>query len=103
MLPADVSFRHDQETLAFRDGETGKFRDPGCRARDGRRGAVTLVVPENGLQFDFLLRRNEITALFLQLGEEGVVNRSFHNEVAVGRAARTVVGDLTDAGVSGGV
>ena len=100
MLPADaVAVDHDELAV----GGDLEARDPGELLRGDRHrldGAMALAVPHCLAQHLLLLRRREMAALPLQLGDEPVEDRRLDDQVAVGRAARAVVGRLGQARVA---
>ena len=88
-----------KKVLPRREFEAGFLGDHFRAAGNGVRGAAALLVPVGSLEQLFLLRRDEISALFLELFEHRVVDRGIDDEIAVRRAARSVIVGLADRGV----
>ncbi len=80
--------------------EAGDLRDDRRGAGDGVRGAVPVGVPVGLLQQRLLGGVDQVAAFGLQLLQEGVVDRGVDEDVAVGRAAGSVVVGLADRGVA---
>src|SRR5262245_23200358 len=87
----DLILLHDDELAIGRNLKAGDLRNRHRWPRDGANRAATLAIPHRPLQQLLLLGRCEMTALFLKLRQESVVDRLVDDEVAVGRAARAVV------------
>jgi hypothetical protein len=64
---------------------------------------VALCVPVGLLQKALLVGRNNIAAFLLKLIEKALVDCCFHQQIAIGGAARAVIVGLADACISGGL
>ena len=81
--------------------ETGQFRDSRCRPGDRLGDPMSFLIPPH-FPDQFLLRlRTQVTALFLELVQELVVDGLMDDEVSVRRTAGAVVVGLAEAGVPG--
>ena len=100
MLLADAVAEDDDELAVVGNREARGLGKLLRGDRDGVGRPVVLVVPHRAAERRLLLVIGEVAAFGLQLLQQLVEDRGLDDEVAVGRASRTEVGRLGQAGVA---